>query len=60
MDSNTLNELDDDQWEAERNLMTQRFFQIDADEFISRFEKGDFEDDGSGLMQTLMLFPELL
>ena len=53
-------ELSDEEWKARRNATTQRFFGIEADEFLRRFEAGEFADDSvDGLMQTLMIFPEL-
>ena len=53
-------EMSDEEWEAEREATTQRFFGVSAKEFVDHFKQGEYEDDDTaGLMQTLMVFPEL-
>ena len=53
-------EMSDQEWEAEREATTQRFFGVSVAEFVDRFKSGEYEDDNTdGLMQTLMIFPEL-
>lgn len=57
MQTTTLNESE---WQAEREAATQRFFGLSADEFVQDYEAGKYPDDDlDGLMQVLMLFPEL-
>lgn len=52
--------LDDHEWEAQRDAITQRFFGIDAADFIRRYTAGEYDDvEPNGLMLVLSYFPEL-
>jgi hypothetical protein len=53
-------ELSDAAWDTERDAMTNRFFGIDAKQFIERFRAGEYEaEQADGLMAVLAFFPEL-
>jgi hypothetical protein len=53
-------ELSDAAWDTERDAMTQRFFGIDAKQFVERFRAGEYEaEQVDGLMAVLAFFPEL-
>ncbi len=53
-------ELNDKQWAAERDAIALAFLGVNADEFVKRFEAGEYNDDEvDGLMAVLAFFPEL-
>lgn len=52
--------LDDQGWAEARNAMTMRFLGISADEFVTRFKAGEYENNEPDLlMDVLAYFPEL-
>lgn len=53
-------ELDAAAWEAERDAITRTFLNMGADEFVARYQTGEFDAiDPDGLMAVLAYFPEL-
>jgi hypothetical protein len=53
-------ELSDAAWDSERDAITNRFFGIDAKQFMERFRTGDYEaEQTDGLVAVLAFFPEL-
>lgn len=53
-------ELDDEAWAHERDAVVMKFLGLRTEEFIERFEAGEFTDvDDDGLMAVLAFFPEL-
>lgn len=53
-------ELDDLGWEETREVFTQRFLGVSADEFVRRFRAGEYdEDEPEYLLDVLVYFPEL-
>jgi hypothetical protein len=52
-------ELNDEQWIAERNAIAQRFLGVTAEEFVKRYNEGEYGDEVDGLMAVLAFFPEL-
>lgn len=53
-------ELDNEAWQAERDAATRRFLNMSADEFVERYQRGDFDNcEPDGLMAVLGFFPEL-
>ncbi len=52
--------LTDQQWNAEREAVTQRFLGMGAEEFRQRYLAGEFDEvEPDGLMAVLAFFPEL-
>lgn len=47
------------EWEENRNKVTQRFLGISAEEFIERWNAGEYPDPDPDLMDLLAWFPEL-
>ena len=53
-------ELDDVAWLAERDAISRRFLNVSADEFVAKFNSGDYDKvEIDGLMAVLAYFPEL-
>jgi|GEM_PF-1843410 len=53
-------ELDDTAWVAERDAIARRFLGIGAEEFVARFNAGEYDGtEVDGLMAVLAFFPEL-
>lgn len=52
--------LEGDSWIAARDAMARRYLGVTADEFVSKYRSGDYDDDPPDfLMDVLMYFPEL-
>lgn len=52
-------ELSDAQWEAERDAITHRFYDVDAARFVEMFRRGEVDEQNPALMTVLAYFPEL-
>ena len=54
-------ELNDAEWAEAREAMAQSFLGLSAEEFVARFNAGDFDGDDAPdlLMDVLAFFPEL-
>ena len=55
-------ELSDTEWATERDTIAHRFFGVDATQFVTRYQAGDYDNDAAidaGLSTVLGFFPEL-
>lgn len=56
----TVEELTDDRWAEVRDEVTQQWLGVSAEEFVARFNAGDYDvDEPDALMSVLAFFPEL-
>lgn len=53
-------ELNEAEWDVERDKFTRRFLGVSADDFRDKLLAGDYDEDPPEmLMEALALFPEL-
>lgn len=49
----------DAEWQTTRDETSRHFLGIGADEFVRRYNAGEYDEEVAGLMAVLSLFPEL-
>lgn len=60
MSTASVEQLTDNEWASLRETITRRYLGISADEFVERFNAGDFDDASSEFLMTVLgYFPEL-